>query len=302
MSAENLFSSKKGLAIYESSISTIDEYSMAECLKGGVVVGFSGGADSVMLLLLLAKYRSDFGHFPILALHINHMIRGEEADRDEKFSFDFCKKCGIDFRSVKADIPALAKIAHTGIEETARTFRYNTFKQIASELNYSAIAVAHNATDNLETIILNMMRGAGTVGLAGIIPKRDNIIRPLIGVSKAEITECLIEANVDFVTDSTNLSTEYTRNYVRSEILPKLSHLSPTPEKMGIRISRNLRDDNELIDCFIDNFFDDNFIEEKIEKAEILKLNKAAFFRILAEMMKRHKSKESSCDSFCLRV
>lgn len=296
MSKDNLFSSNKGLSIYNRALDAIKEYSMQDSLKGGVVVGFSGGADSVMLLLLLDKYRRDFGNFPIIAVHVNHMIRGAEADRDEIFSLNFCKDLEIELRVVKADIPAIAKEAHLGIEEAARNFRYETFRQILSEVKFSSIAVAHNATDNLETIILNMMRGAGIAGLSGIIPKRDNIIRPLIYSSKKDITDCLKAANIDFVVDSTNLSTEYSRNYVRQEILPKLNNISNDPEKAGLRISRNLRDDNELINSFVNDFFDNHYIEGKIEVTEILNFNKAYFFRILSEMMRKYiiENKNSS--------
>ena len=121
-----------------------------------ILVGFSGGADSVMLLLFLLKYRED-NDFPIKAVHVNHSIRGEEADRDENFSKEFCKSLGVDFEAVRVDVPALSKEKNVGIEEAARNARYKIFNDIIlADSSFSSIAVAHNATDNLETVIFNM--------------------------------------------------------------------------------------------------------------------------------------------------
>ncbi|MBR5241647.1 MAG: hypothetical protein IKV20_00775, partial [Clostridia bacterium] len=113
--------------------------------------------------------------------------------------------------------------------------------------NIQSIAVAHNATDNIETVIFNLLRGSGLRGACGIAPVRDNIVRPLIGVSKCDIISALDAVGVDYVTDSTNLSSEYTRNYIRNEILPHLSHLSPDPEAQFTRASEIMRSDLDYL-------------------------------------------------------
>ena len=244
-----LFGSKMGKAIYENAVHIIKEYSMDKMLSRGVLVGFSGGPDSVMLLLFLLKYAETGNVGKILAVHVNHMIRGEEACRDESFSKDFCEKLGVEFCSARRDVPTIAKDRSESIEETARNVRYSVFEDILQGRNdVSSIAVAHNSTDNFETVLLNMMRGAGIKGMAGIPPVRDNIARPLLYSSKKDIMLALTSLDIPFVIDSTNLETEYRRNFIRNEIIPKFSKLSDAPERMVTRSSQNLRSDADFID------------------------------------------------------
>ena len=172
-----LFNSKMGKAVYENAVRIIKEYSMDEMLSRGVLIGFSGGPDSVMLLLFLIKYSETGNVGKILAVHVNHMIRGDEASRDESFSKCFCEKLGVEFCSVQRNIPSIASENSQSIEETARNVRYSVFEEILrSRSDVSCIAVAHNSTDNFETVLLNMMRGAGSKGMAGIPPVRGNIM------------------------------------------------------------------------------------------------------------------------------
>ena len=187
-----LFGSEKGRHIFSEFLRISREFSMTEKIKNGVIVGFSGGADSVMLLCLLTKYARDMGYPMPVAVHLNHCIRGAEADRDEEFSAEFSSSLGVEFLSFHRDIPALAKELSKGLEETARIARYSIFDDIIQSRNdICAVAIAHNSTDNLETLIFNMMRGAGTRGLSGISPTRGNIIRPLLYCSKADIVSAL---------------------------------------------------------------------------------------------------------------
>lgn len=244
-----LFQSKTGQLVYDAFLHAINDFHIDEKIKNGVIVGFSGGADSLTLLCALKKYCSEHNNAKICAVHVNHMIRGAEADRDERFSEEFCKGIGVEFLSFSRDVPSYAKEHSLGIEETARNVRYSIFADILRGRNdLSCIAVAHNATDNLETVIFNMMRGAGTRGIAGIAPERDAIIRPLLYVPKRDIVKALNEAAIPYMTDSTNLETDYTRNYIRAEILPKLSHLADNPEAAATRLSRALREDSEYLD------------------------------------------------------
>ncbi len=289
---DNIFNKEKGKVLLKKCNKAILDYNMKEYLSGGVILGLSGGADSVALLYLLLKLREET-EFNITAIHINHMIRGDEADRDEEFCRKLCNSLDISFISYRVDIPTLANKEHMSIEQTARNYRYKIFNEALSSLGYSSIAVAHNATDNLETIILNMMRGAGISGLSGIPATRDNIIRPLIYLSKDEITALLDEEKIEYVTDRTNLSDDYKRNYVRHKIIPALFEITPRAIEMGLRVSDNLRCDIEFINSMLEGFLKENFKEGKIAQDKLCSLEKALFVRVLAHII-RQKTDVSS--------
>lgn len=282
---DTLFSTETGKSIYDSITRTISDFSMRERLVSGVLVGFSGGADSVMLLCALKKHLSESGNTKLLAVHINHMIRGAEALRDEEFSREFCASLGIEFLSRSIDVLALSRELSKGLEETARNARYSEFNNIISGRNdISCIAVAHNATDNLETMIFNLMRGTGTKGLAGISPIRDNVLRPLILIPKRDIVAALDSVGVPYVYDSTNAEIDYTRNYIRLEVLPKLTAISSNPEAQAARAAANLRLDASFIDDEADKVIN-GFSEEKHVGAAVLaKLHPAVFYRVLSAM------------------
>ena len=285
---KDVFSTELGKKIYASALRAIDDYGMMDHIKRGVLVGLSGGADSVMLLLLLLKIKGTLCDFSIRAVHINHMIRGDEADRDELFSKELCRSLGVSFHSVRIDVPAISKKQAMGLEEAARKARYDVFNDIiASNNSLSTVAVAHNATDNLETVLFNMMRGAGLAGIAGIPPVRDNIVRPLIYSSKQDITSALCESGIRFVTDSTNADNDYSRNYIRNEIIPRLSHLAGDPSCMAARMCKNLRDDNEYICSVADSFLAENMCEGRIEYKALLSMPKPIFYRVLVKMIER---------------
>lgn len=276
-----LFSTEIGNKIYNDAVKIIKDASMEKSLSGGALVGFSGGADSVMLLCVLKKYSQENGNFKLCAVHVNHMIRGDEADRDEGFSRDFCSKIGVEFIAVRKDVPSEARALSAGLEEVARNIRYSVFNEIISGRNdISCISVAHNSTDNLETVIFNLMRGCGSRGASGISPVRDNVIRPLISTPKRDIVKALNEASIDFVTDSTNLETDYTRNYIRQEILPKFSRLSPDPEAMAFRFCQNLRFDVDFIESEAKAFVD--IYDGSIPTSELALLHRSIFSRAIS--------------------
>ena len=204
-------------------IKTITEHHMIS--KGDVVgVGLSGGADSVALLHIIVKNKEKLGIEKIKGIHIHHGIRGEEADRDLKFSKGLCEKLCVDFISYYADIPAQAKETGESIEECARRIRYDFF----SKSDCTKIATAHNLNDNMETVIFNMARGTSLSGLCGIPYMRDFYIRPLLDCTRNEIEEYLKENELYFVTDSTNLCDDYTRNKIRHNIIPQLFEINPS--------------------------------------------------------------------------
>ncbi len=188
-----------------------------------VVVGFSGGADSVCLLHVLYSLHKELG-FTVKAAHVNHGIRGDEAKRDENFSADFCSCYNIVFYSYKFDCIAEANKTGESLEECGRRVRYDYFNSLAGECG--KIATAHNANDNAETVIFNLARGTALKGACGIPCVRDNIIRPLLYCTRREIELYCEENNLEYVTDSTNLSDDYSRNKIRHKILPVLTELN----------------------------------------------------------------------------
>ena len=276
-----IVSNKKIENIFNTATETVNRLGMMSYIKKGVAVGFSGGADSVMLLLFLNHLKQSID-FPLCAIHINHMIRGAEADFDMNFSQEFAKALDIPFFSESYDIPRLAKEAKCGTEEIARKVRYSAFSAfISSKEEYQTVATAHNSTDNLETVIFNLTRGSGASGIKGISPIRDNIIRPLIEVSKKTITEALNEARIPYVTDSTNASNEYTRNYIRHDILPKLRNINPMCESAVTRLSNTIRQDNDYLYGISKKFIKDNKINGYIASKRLSELHISILARVI---------------------
>ncbi len=209
--------------------------------RGRVLAAFSGGADSSCLLFLLNRYCTENG-IEINAAHVNHGIRGEEADRDEAFCRDRCRELGIPLSVLRCDVPALAAERRQSLEECARSVRYAYFDELAGK--DALIATAHNATDNLETVLFRMMRGTGLAGLCGIPPVREGrILRPLIRDSADSIRLWCSENGVPYVTDRTNLEAGCTRNRLRLNVLPQLREIFPDPEGAVSRMTGLLSED-----------------------------------------------------------
>lgn len=208
-----------------------------------VLVALSGGADSMALLKVLYELKNDY-QLTLKAAHFNHGIRGEEALRDENFCAEVCREMGVELFVGRADIPALAKKLGIGIEECGRQERYAFFEKIAPG---AKVATAHTLSDCEETFLFNLARGSSLKGLTSIPPVRDNIIRPLIDCSRAEIEAYCEENGIRYVTDSTNLSDEYTRNRIRHKIVPELKNLNGAFDSAFSRCVDSLREDEELL-------------------------------------------------------
>ena len=215
-----------------------------------ILVGLSGGADSSALLLMLKAYSESSGA-KIYAAHLNHGIRGEEADRDERFCKSLAESLGVTFFSLKLDIPAMARQSGESVECEARNARYCFFSQLMRENNIPILATAHNADDNLETVIFNLSRGAGLSGLCGIPEVRLTdggvVIRPILSMEKRDIIAFCNEHNINYVTDSTNLVNDYTRNKIRNQIIPILKEINSGVIKNTSRATEALKDDSAYL-------------------------------------------------------
>ena len=226
-----------------------------------ILVGLSGGADSSALLLMLKIYSEQSGA-KIYAAHLNHCIRGEEADRDECFCKELAESLGITFFSVRLDIPAMAKKSGESVESEARNARYDFFDKLMRENNISILATAHNADDNLETVIFNLTRGAGLSGLCGIPEVRPTnsgvVIRPILSMEKKDIIAFCNENNINYVTDSTNADNDYTRNKIRNQVIPILKEINLGVVKNTSRAIEALKYDSSFLKNMTESFIEQN--------------------------------------------
>ncbi len=226
-----------------------------------VLIALSGGADSSLLLRLCVSYAKENPH-KLYAAHVNHSIRGDDADSDELFCKELCEKLGVEFFSFCADIPKIAAESGESIEGAARRIRYEFFAKIMREKNIKILATAHNADDNLETQIFNLSRGAGLSGLSGIPRVREceggMLVRPILDLPKREILVLCAEYGIDFVTDKTNDDTEYSRNRIRANIIPELEKLTASPQKAAMRCADSLREDEKYLTSLAEEFLQKN--------------------------------------------
>ena len=200
-----------------------------------VLVGVSGGADSIALLTILVELG-----YSCIAAHCNFHLRGEESLRDERFTKEYVEKLQIPFVKIDFETEQYAAENHLSIEMAARELRYRWFEKQRIHWEAQAIAVAHHRDDNVETFLMNLIRGTGIRGLSGIQPKNGFVVRPMLAVSREEIQNWFAKRNLSYVTDSTNLSDAYTRNFIRLRILPLLEEVNPSVKKAIARTSEHL--------------------------------------------------------------
>ena len=213
-----------------------------------VVVGVSGGADSVCLLHVLHSLSRAL-QIKLYAVHINHMLRADEADGDERYTADLCEELGIQLSSTRIDVGAMSKSLGISLEEAGRKARYGEFSRCAQAVGASVIAVAHNRNDQAETVMMNIMRGSGIAGLSGMEYKKGKIIRPLLDISRDEIERYCTEAGLSPRTDSSNLTEEFTRNRVRLGLFPYImENFGINMEVSLCRLSAHAAKDNSFLD------------------------------------------------------
>ena len=245
-----------------------------------VVVGVSGGADSMCLLSFFNTISSDYD-LNIICVHVNHGIRGKEADRDEEFVRSFCLSKGIRFECGRFNIPLISSESGESEEQCGRRLRYEFFSSFGENVK---IATAHNLNDCEETFLFNLSRGTGLRGLTGIPPVRGNIIRPLIECTRDEIEDYLRESGIDFVTDSTNLSDDYSRNRIRHNIMPVLCELNQSFHSAFTNCISALSEADSYISSEVNKAFDLSKTGEKFLISDILSLHDAVRNRLLIEI------------------
>lgn len=234
------------------TLKTIQKYNM---LSNGetVLVGVSGGPDSVCLLHILKELSSEF-NLTLFAAHVNHCIRAEESDKDEAFVKKLCSDWKIPCISTKIDIPSKSKEIKRGIEETARILRYEFLNTTAKNIGAGKIAVGHNADDRAETLLMNIIRGCGIDGLGSIKPINGNIIRPLIDAKRSEIEEYISLKKLPFRIDESNSDTTYSRNKIRHELIPYLKeNFNPLIIDSFRRLADISTDTQDFISFAVDN-------------------------------------------------
>lgn len=192
-----------------------------------VLVGVSGGPDSVALLHVLLTLSPSMG-FKVAAAHLNHGIRGEDADRDQAFVEELCELLGVPLITRRADVPRLARENGWTLEQAGREVRYKFLRDCAKNLHAERIALAHHMDDQAESILLHLTRGTGLAGLVGMLPMREEIIRPLLFVRRSDVERYLTDEGIAYCVDATNLETGGTRNRLRLELVPYVeSNINP---------------------------------------------------------------------------
>lgn len=254
---------------------TIQKHNMLSA-GNSVCVALSGGADSVALLLVLYELSSELD-FSLSAVHVNHLLRDKESDRDEQFCRDLCGKLNVPLKVFREDAAAFSQSIGESVETGARELRYKIF----SGLTCDKIATAHNLNDNAETLLFRLARGTGLHGLSGIPPVRGNIIRPLIECSRDEIEAYLAEKNQTFVTDSTNLSDDYARNKIRHRIVPEMQAVHGAFPSCVTRMVQSFAEDEDFLTAEA----------KRCEKQSLFTLHPAIRKRIIINQLKSHNLK-----------
>ena len=256
------------MIILEKIIKFADKYEMFPS-SGIILVGVSGGADSMALLEALLEISPERG-FTVNVAHFNHRLRGDESLRDLEFVRDYCAARSVPFYTDSGDVKVYAAESSLSVEEAAREMRYGFFCAAAVETGAASIATAHTADDNIETMILNLARGAGAAGLSGIPPIREmrnsefqipnsgaalpRIIRPILRVSRDEVMSFVTERGIPFVEDSTNALEIYTRNRVRRTVIPVIKEINPKYTEAAAAAAELLRVDDEYLSALADEF------------------------------------------------
>ena len=250
----------------------IEKYHMLQ-KEDKVIAGISGGADSICLLFVLLRLKEKIG-FDVIAVHVNHGLRGESAKRDERFTETFCREWNIPCIVYHENVKEIAVQKKLSVEEAGRLVRRKAFEEVRVRYGGTKIALAHHQNDNAETMLLNLARGTGIRGLSGIRPVNGYMIRPLLGINRKEIEYYLKEHQLSYCEDETNAGDEYTRNRIRHQILPMLE------EQVNRQAVRHMNETMEQLNQIRD------YLEREIEVhwmngCSVIRSSKTGSFRIV---------------------
>lgn len=255
----------------EEVLETIKKYNMIENGEK-VVLAVSGGPDSICMLDILNDIKNDVTidiNFEIVVAHVNHMIR-KEAEEDEKYVKKYCEEKQIEFYSKSIDVQKMANNNKIGVEEAGRNARYDFFDEILERTNAQKIAIAHNKNDNVETVLMHIIRGSGINGLKGIEPERGKYIRPIIECERNEIEEYCTQKNLQPRIDKTNFENEYTRNKVRNLLIPYIQkEFNPNLIKTIDRLSNLVAEEENYMDKQVENVYKELLISEKEKEIQL---------------------------------
>ncbi len=263
-----------------------------------ILVALSGGPDSVCLLHILYELKDKF-NLDLGAIHINHMLRGNESDADEKYIINLCDELGIKHYVKRINIEYVAKDSNVSLEVAGRNERYTAFEEIRNKYNYNKIAVAHNANDQAETVLMRIMRGTGLEGLTGIKPKReDGVIRPILCLNRKEIEGYCEEKKLNPRIDASNYERIYSRNKVRLDILPYMKeHFNKDIIDTFNRMTLLLQKDNEFIEEYSKKCYNENYdkklkVSKELFKKEMDAIITRVVIRAFKEISNSHQNFE----------
>ena len=246
---------------------------------GAILCAVSGGADSMCLLHMIYSRG-----IKVVAAHFEHGIRGEESMRDARFVESWCREAGIDCVIGHGSVPSCAAERGLGLEQAARELRYAFLEKTAAEQGCKYIATAHNADDNVETVIFNLARGGGTLGLKGIPRERGYFIRPLLDMSRREIEEYLEKNAIPHVEDGSNASDDYSRNLIRHHVTPVLRRINPELHLAVERTAKLLEQDEDCLGAMADSFIREYYDGESLPVSELRQLHRAVSSRVLRRL------------------
>lgn len=257
--------------LFNSVIQTIEKHRMIK-MKDHIIVGVSGGADSICLLHILNSIKNKY-MLKLTAVHINHGIRGKEADSDENYVKEFCNKLNINFETFNCKVKDEAKKLGMTEEEAGRYIRYKKFNEVLKKYKADKIAIAHNMNDNAETLLMRLFRGTGIKGLSGISAVRDNIIRPLLYCSREQIEEYCKTNNIKYCNDYTNNIELYTRNKIRIKLIPWIKeNFNNNIIALLSKTSLIMSEENAYLDKTAANALKECLYKDKLNELNLSKL------------------------------
>ena len=269
----------------KTALQTVLSYNMLN-KDDRVIAAVSGGADSMALLCFLLEIQKEF-NLSIYVCHINHLLRGGDAEDDQKFVEDFCTSRAIPFFLERCDVKALAQKKSIGFEECGRQVRYAFFEKVARQIGGNVkIATAHTLNDCAETLVFNLARGSSPAGLCSIAPVRDNIIRPLLRCERSQIEQYLKSQNQGWRDDKSNCDTSYSRNFIRHKMIPLFKTLNPAFETAVLNLTELSREQQAFFEQSVNSAYNEVYSEGSLDFNELSKANIAVKRGIIAKFLR----------------